>query len=168
MNPNLSLSKKTYYALGLVATGLAMAQAIAALMGRSLALLDNLSFIFTGLMFLFLASVKGTPKGDKGVLFGCFLLLIGSAFLPIPLLSYALMGLLWPCFALFIKKRDSRFTPQLRAICIFEALWFVARVLVGLGQVSSLAIPANLLGLVCAVLHGWLMLSLYQRERDEA
>lgn len=164
----LSLSKKTYYALGMLAAGCYMAQAIAAIGGASFALLDNIALILTGLMLLFLASVKGTPGPGKAALFGCFFLLILAMTFPAPLLQYALLALVWPCFAGYEKKRDRRLVPQFRAICILEALWFAARVLVNLGGAAALALPANLLGFACAIARGWLTLSLYRRERDEA
>lgn len=163
-----TLSKKTYYALGMLAAGCAMAQAIASVAGASFALLDNVAFILTGLMLLFLASVKGTSGADKGALFGCFFLLIGAMSLSAPLLQYTLLALVWPCFAWYEKRRDKRLAPQLRAVCICEALWFAAQVLVNLGGAAAMALPANLLGLACAVVRGWLTLSLYRRERDEA
>lgn len=165
---NLTLSKKTYYALGILAAGCAMAQAVAGVMGYGLSLLDNLTFILTGLMLLFLASVKGTEKSDKLALLGCFVLLAGAIALPVPLLQFALLALVWPCFAGYEKSRDARLTPQFRAISILRALWFLACVLVNLGGVNTLGLLQNLLGLACAVVQGWLTLTLYRRERDEA
>ena len=163
----LSLSKKTYYALGMLAAGCHMAQAIAGIAGAGFALLDNIAFILTGLMLLFLASVKGTTGPDKGALFGCFFLLIGAMAFQAPLLQYILLALVWPCFAGYEKSRDKRLTPQFRAICILEALWLAALILVNLGGVAAMGLPANLLGFACAIVRGWLTLSLYRRERDE-
>ncbi|EJX01496.1 conjugal transfer protein D [gut metagenome] len=163
----LKLSKKTYYTMGLLGTALSLVQAIAAFAGGSMRLLDSAVFCLTGLMLLFLASVHGTPAADKRSLFCCFLLLVGSMFFSIPLLQIILVSLVYPAFAAYEKNRDERLTNQFRAVCIGDLLWMGFRIVVLLGEVKSMMLPANLAGLLAICARLWLMFSLYKRERDE-
>lgn len=160
----LHLSKKTYYAMGSLAGALTLVQAVLAFANTSFALLDNIGFGFTGLMILFLASVKGTPMGDKRSLFGIFLVLIGSVFFNIPLLQYILMGLVWPLFANYEKNRDAAMTNPFRAVCLTDILCIGLRIFVNLGNVTGLGLPLNLAGLASGAAHLWLTMCLYKRE----
>ena len=163
----LKLSKKTYYVLGAIAGALSLVQAVAAVAGLGMSLLDSVAFGCTGLMLLFLASVKGTPMGDKKRLFGSFLLLVGSMFFNIPLLQIVLMSLVWPSFALLEKNRDERLAMPCRAVFAGDFLWMGMRILAELGEVSTLALPSNLAGMLAAAARLWLSVCLYKRERDE-
>ena len=167
MNLNLTLSKKTYYALGMLSAACAMAQALGAAVGYGMALAGNISTLLTLLMLGFLASVKGTTRRDKGALAGCILLQVLALALPIALVQHVLLALVWPCFAGYEKNRDARLAPQWRAVCGAEILWFAARVLVQLGGVSVLGFGMNLCGLLAAAARAWLTLTLYRRQRDE-
>ena len=68
MNVRLTLSKKTYYALGMLSAALTMAAALGAAVRFPMALAENLATLLTLLMLGFLASVKGTTKQDKKLL----------------------------------------------------------------------------------------------------
>lgn len=160
----LKLSKKTYYALGAVAATLTLVSAVAAIAGMQLALLDNITFGATGLMLLFLASVHGTPMGDKRSLFGVFLLLIGSMFFNVPLLQIVLVHLVWPCFAAYEKNRDEKMANPFKAVCLMEFLWMGLLIVATLGQVAPMQLPANLAGAGAAGARLWLSVSLYKRE----
>ena len=79
MNPNLSITKKTYYAIGILSVACSMLAALAALTaGQNMTMFDSLAYALTGIMLLFLAAVKGSPAGRKGRYFVCFVLLMLS------------------------------------------------------------------------------------------
>ena len=97
MNVRLTLSKKTYYALGMLSAALTMAAALGAAVRFPMALAENLATLLTLLMLGFLASVKGTTKQDKKALVGCILLQVLALALPAALLQHLLLALVWPC-----------------------------------------------------------------------
>lgn len=167
MNFRLTLSKKTYYALGMLSAALTVAVALGALASFPMALAENLSMLLTLLMLGFLASVKGTTRQDKKVLVGCILLQVLALALHAPLLQHLLLALVWPCFAGWERAADPRLAPQFRTLAAAEALWFAARVLVLLGGAVVLGMFMNLCGLAAGVARGWLTLTLYRRARDE-
>ncbi|HJA25152.1 MAG TPA: hypothetical protein H9795_03725 [Candidatus Fournierella merdigallinarum] len=168
MNVHLTVTKKTYYALGLLAAGCTLAAGIGAITGFSMALADNVAMLLTLLMLGFLASVKGTSKKDKQALVGCILLQLLALALPVALLQHLLMSLVWPCFAGWEKSADPRLAPQFRTLAAAEAVWFAARVLVQLGGAEVLGLFMNLCGVAAAAARGWLALTLYRRQRDES
>ena len=163
----LNLTKKTYYSLGAIAAALVLVQSVASTVGMAMSLLDSIAFGFTGLMFLFLASVKGTEMSDKRSLFGCFLLLVGSMFFNVPLLQIVLLAFVWPCFAAYEKNRDARLASPFKAVCLMEFLWMGLKIVATLGEVTALSVPANLAGMGAAAARLWLCVCLYRRERDE-
>lgn len=168
MNVRLTLSKKTYYALGMLSAACTMAAALGAAVSFPMALVENLAMLLTLLMLGFLASVKGTGKQDKKALAGCILLQVLALALPVPLLQHLLLALVWPCFAGWEKAADPRLAPQFRTLAAAEALWFAARVLVLLlGGAAVLGLFMNLCGLAAGAARGWLTLTLYRRARDE-
>ena len=111
MNVRLTLSKKTYYALGMLSAALTMAAALGAAVRFPMALAENLATLLTLLMLGFLASVKGTTKQDKKALVGCILLQVLALALPAALLQHLLLALVWPCFAGWEKAADPRLAP---------------------------------------------------------
>ena len=116
MNVRLTLSKKTYYALGMLSAALTMAAALGAAVRFPMALAENLATLLTLLMLGFLASVKGTTKQDKKALVGCILLQVLALALPAALLQHLLLALVWPCFAGWEKAADPRLGKGLVSI----------------------------------------------------
>lgn len=167
MNVRLTLSKKTYYALGMLSAALTMAAALGAAVRFPMALAENLATLLTLLMLGFLASVKGTTKQDKKALVGCIVIQVLALALPAALLQHLLLALVWPCFAGWEKAAYPRLAPQFRVLAAAEALWFAARVLVLLGGAEVLGLFMNLCGLATGAARGWLTLTLYRRQRDE-
>lgn len=97
MNPNLSITKKTYYAIGILSVACSMLAALAALTaGQNMTMFDSLAYALTGIMLLFLAAVKGSPAGRKGRYFVCFVLLMLSMLNQNPAVHLLLGAMVWP------------------------------------------------------------------------
>ena len=166
MQSRLSVSRKTYYALGMVAVALSMAGALFVLFGRGMALLDNIAFVLTGLMFLFLAAVKGSDKREKTRYFLCFLLLLfgGGVVLVMPGLNRVAAALCWPVFLWYEELRQGGLRSPAWAVSGTEALSFVLWLLVVPGGQAAMALPANLVWLFVTFARAWAILTLYKAE----
>lgn len=165
MNPKFSVTRKTYYALGLLAAAFSLAGAFGVLFGQPFTLLDNLAFILTGMMFLLLAAIKGSPKQDKTRYFACFLLLILST-CPLPALAGRLLAAsYWPAF-LWAETLREPHSPRLRsaarALTLCEGLGCILWAAVSLGGLGGFAFVANILWLLTAITRGWAALGLYK------
>lgn len=166
MNVNLSVTRKTYYALGLVACACAMAAALGSLFGSTIRPLESLGYYLTCLMFLMLAAVKGSPAADKRRYFLCFLLeLIANIWVGVPLFNTVLMALPWPVFAVYEMTRGAKVMTQLRFLVLSEALTMLVCSLAatvfpdgGWGYYAMLSITC--------VARGWLCMVLYRLEAD--
>ena len=166
MKSSLHLTRKTYYALGMTAAALSMAGAFFVVFGRAMALLDNIAFVLTGIMFLFLASVKGSPKIEKTRYFFCFLLLLFGAgmILYIPLVNRIASGLCWPVFLWYEELREPGVRRQAIAVTAVEVLSFALWLLIVPGGVPGLELLANLVWLATTVVRAWGVQALYQKE----
>lgn len=163
-----TVTRKTYYLMGLAAACCTMAGAFFALSGDPIAPLESIAFALTGLMFLFLAAVKGSPAKEKQKYFLCFLVTLAAnvLFPGLPTLNYILMALPWPLFGWLELNRGNPVLGQLRLLAFGEALAAVARVAValnvaGLGRSGWLYYAMEILA--CAA-RGWLALTLYRLE----
>lgn len=166
MRSSLNITRKTYYAIGMAGVALSMAGAFFVVFGSSMALLDNIAFVLTGIMFLFLASVKGSPKIEKTRYFFCFLLLLFGAgmILYIPLVNRIASGLCWPVFLWYEELREEGVRRQAIAVTAVEAVSFALWLLIVPGGLESLILPANLVWLITTVVRAWGVLSLYKKE----
>ncbi len=166
MESKLSITRKTYYALGVVAAALSMGQAIMVLFGTSMELLEHISFGLTGLMLLFLAAVKGSDKREKTRYFLCFLLLLfGSGMvLGLPWVDRVAAGLAWPVFLWYEELRQSGLRSQAWAVSGTEAASFLLWLLVVPGKRTELIPAANVLWLAVVLMRAWAILTLYKKE----
>lgn len=176
MNPNLNITRKTYYALGLLAAAASAAGAFGALAGQAMAFLDNVAFALTGMMFLLLAAVKGSPKQQKGRYFACFMLLILSSCLAGPggrLLSASY----WPVFLWVEVLRDApageaggpsrlRLGTVARTLTLCEGLACLFWMAVSVGGLESLMLVANVFWLLTALTRGWAAMRLYKGSSE--
>lgn len=165
MNPKLSITRKTYYALGLLAAAFSLAGAFGVLFGQPFTLLDNLAFILTGMMFLLLAAVKGSPKQDKTRYFACFFLLILST-CPLPAPAVRLLeACYWPAF-LWVETLRTPSSPRLRSaartLTLCEGLGCILWMAVRLGGLGGFAFVAYIFWLLTALTRGWAALGLYK------
>ena len=165
MNPKFSVTRKTYYALGLLAAAFSLAGAFGVLFGQPFTLLDNLAFILTGMMFLLLAAIKGSPKQQKARYFACFFLMILSiGRLPV-LAGRLLAASYWPAF-LWIETLRTPHGPGLRfaarTLTLCEGLGCILWAAVALGGLEGFAFVANILWLLTALTRGWAALGLYK------
>lgn len=165
MNINLSVTRKTYYALGLIACACTMAAALGSLFGTPIHPLESLGYDLTCLMFLLLAAIKGSPAADKRRYFLCFLLEIVANILVVPAFNTILMALPWPVFAVYEQSRGSNVMPQLRFLVLSEALTmlvcYLAATLFPEGGWAYFA----MLSITC-IARGWLCMVLYRLEAD--
>lgn len=166
MQSRLSITRKTYYALGVVAMALTMAQAILVLFGNNLMLLDNISFVLTGLMFLFLAAVKGSDKREKTRYFLCFLLLLcgGGILLAVPGINRITAAMVWPVFLWYEELRQGALRAQATAVSAAETVSFILWLLVVPGGVGGLRLAANFVWLAVTITRAWAIMVLYKRE----
>lgn len=164
MKLDLTITRKTYYALGMVGVALSMAGALFVLFGQAYALLDNIAFALTGLMFLFLAAVKGSAKIEKTRYFLCFMLLLFGVVPIAPAVNRVLAAACWPVFLWYEQLRQGGVRPQAAALTAAETVNFALWLLVAQGGLGVLAAAANLLWLATTVVRGWAILSLYKRE----
>lgn len=166
MNINLSITRKTYYALGLVACACAMASALGSLFGTPIHPLESLAFALTCMMFLMLAAIKGSPAADKKRYFLCFLLALAANLnLGLPLLNYVLLALPWPVFAVYELARGCKILPQLRFLVLSEAMTMLVLALASTyfpeGGWAYYAMQS-----ITCVARGWLCMVLYRLEAD--
>lgn len=166
MQWNLSITRKTYYALGVLGTALSMGQAIMLLFGTSMNLLENIAFVLTGLMLLFLAAIKGSDGRDKARYFLCFvLLLFGSGMvLGLPWVDRVAAGLSWPIFLWYEEMRQGGLSRQAWAVTGTEVASFLLWLLVVPGQMAALMPAANVVWLAVVLMRAWAILSLYRQE----
>ena len=166
MQSKLSITRKTYYALGMVGVALSMAGSFFVVFSQGMALLDNIAFILTGLMFLFLASVQGSPKPVKSRYFFCFvLLLLGAGVLYIvPLVNRLAAALCWPVFLWAEEQRQGGLRSQAAAVSGVEAVSFVLGLLVAPGGMQGLIPVANVLWVATTFVRAWAILTLYKKE----
>ncbi len=166
MQSRLSITRKTYYALGVVAMALTMAQAILVVFGSNLMLLDNVAFVLTGLMFLFLAAVKGSDPREKTRYFLCFLLLLcgGGVLLVLPGVNRVAAALVWPVFLWYEELRQGGLRRQAMAVSGAEAVSLILWLLVVPGGVGGLRLAANLVWLAVTVVRAWAIMTLYKKE----
>lgn len=166
MDPKLSITRKTYYALGLLAAACLAAGAFCVLIGQPLALLDSVAFALTGMMFLLLAAVKGSPKQDKKRYFACFLLLILSACgLPAPA-ARLLAASYWPLFLWVEVLRGSPAKNAARLLTACELLACLFWLGVSAGGLEGLTLVANLFWLLTTLTRGGAALVLYRAEAN--
>lgn len=163
----LNLTPKTYYTLGILGTALSMCQAFFSITGNSAELLTSISLPLYGLMFCFLASIKGTPMRRKKQLVLCVILLVLSvAGLP-ALFTYLALAILWPYFAFIEQDGSEALRRPMQLIFGLEIANFVLRVLTGPGELSMLWLPSYVIWLLCLVARGWLLVECYrQAERN--
>lgn len=166
MHSRLSITRKTYYALGVVAIALSMAQAILVVFGSNLVLLDNIAFVLTGLMFLFLAAVKGSDPREKTRYFLCFLLLLCGAgvLIAVPGVNRVAAALVWPVFLWYEELRQGALRGQAMAVTAAEASSLILWLLIVPGGVGGLRLAANLVWLAVTVVRAWAVMTLYKRE----
>ena len=163
----LNLTPKTYYTLGILGTALSMCQAFFAITGTSASLLDNISLLLYGLMFCFLASIKGTPMRCKKQLVLCAILLVLSVAGRPALFTYLILAILWPYFAFIEQDGSEALRRPMQLIIGLEVANFVLRVLAGPGELTVLYLPSNVMWLLCLVARGWLLVECYrQAERN--
>lgn len=166
MQSMISVTRKTYYALGMAGAALSMAGSFFVMLGQGMALLDNIAFILTGIMFLFLSAVKGSPKVEKTRYFVCFVLLLigGGLLFAIPGLNRVAAALVWPVFLWYEELRQGGLRRQAGTMTGIEAVSFVLWLLVAPGGLSVMIPAANLVWVVTTVVRAWAMLTLYKRE----
>lgn len=112
MNPNLSITKKTYYAIGILSVACSMLAALATLTaGQNMTMFDSLAYALTGIMLLFLAADKGSPAGRKGRYFVCFVLLMLSMLNQNPAVHLLLGAMVWP----LLLALENAVGPDLKA-----------------------------------------------------
>lgn len=168
MDPKLNITRRTYYALGLLAAACSAAGAIGALAGQSFAVLDSIAFALTGMMFLLLAAVKGSEKQQKGRYFACFMLLIlSNAGLPVPV-SRLLAGCYWPVFLWVETLRDGSAGRAARTLTGCEVLACMFWMAVSAGGIESLILVSNLFWLLTALTRGWAALLLFRKSAEDA
>lgn len=166
MDPKLNITRKTYYALGLLAAAASAAGAFGALAGQAMAFLDNVAFALTGMMFLLLAAIKGSPKQQKGRYFACFVLVILSSCLAGPA-GRLVAASYWPVFLWVEALRDVSAAPAARTLTLCEGLACVFWMAVSVGGLESLMLIANLFWLLTALTRGWAALRLLRAaEKD--
>lgn len=164
MNPNLSITKKTYYALGMVGVACGMTSALSALvLGQSMAALDSVSFGLIGMMLLLLAAVKGQPGKLKSRYFLCFVLLLLSMLNQNPLIHALLGAGVWPLLMHTEAGVGPDLGGQLKAVAFSEAAYLAAWLLAS-SPLTALQIAANLLGFVRLVARAWASYSLYRAQ----
>ena len=163
MNPNLSITKKTYYAIGILSVACSMLAALAALTaGQNLTMFDSLAYALTGIMLLFLAAVKGSPAGRKGRYFVCFVLLMLSMLNQNPAVHLLLGAMVWPLLMALENSVGPDLKAQTRAVLLTEAAYVIAWFL-AYGPLPALATASNLLGFLRLV-RAWGILSLYKAQ----
>lgn len=166
MNVNLSVTRKTYYALGLVGCACSMAAALGSLFGTPIRPLESLGYYLLCLMFLMLAAIKGSPAAHKRRYFLCFLLeMVAGIRLGIPLLNYVLLALPMPVFALYEISRGSKVMTQLRFLVLSEALTMLVCSLAATVFPDGGWAYYAMLSITC-VARGWLCMALYRLEAD--
>ena len=164
MNPNLSITKKTYYAIGILSVACSMLAALAALTaGQNMTMFDSLAYALTGIMLLFLAAVKGSPAGRKGRYFVCFVLLMLSMLNQNPTVHLLLGAMVWPLLMALENAVGPDLKAQTRAVLLTEAAYVIAWFL-AYGPVPALAAASNLLGFLRLVARAWGILSLYKAQ----
>ena len=161
MTPNLNITRKTYYALGLLAAACSAAGAFGALAGQAFAVLDSIAFALTGMMFLLLAAVKGSPKQQKGRYFACFVLLILSSCLA-GAGGRLLAASYWPVFLWVETLRNKDAAPAARTLTLCEGLACLFWIMVSVGGLESLMLVANLFWLFTTLTRGWAALRLFR------
>lgn len=165
---NLRITRKTYYTMGLGAAACTMAAAFLGLAGEGAALLENLAFALSGLMFLFLAAVKGSPVGDKRRYFLCFVLSMAAnlQWSASALPNYVLMALPWPVLGWAEQRRGRPVERPLRFLALAEALAATARVAAAVGVWGIAQNPWLCYGLeiLASGARGWLAMTLYRLE----
>ena len=176
MNLNLNITRKTYYALGLLAAAASAAGAFGALAGQAMSFLDSAAFALTGIMFLLLAAIKGSPKQQKGRYFACFMLLILSSCFTGPV-GRLLSASYWPVF-LWVEtlREDSAAAPAARlwpgtaarTLTLCEALACLFWIAVSAGGLESLILFANLFWLFTTLTRGWAALRLFRAAGQDA
>ena len=165
---NLLITRKTYYAMGLAAAACTMAAAFLGLAGEGAALLEDLAFVFTCLMLLFLSAVKGSPAEEKRRYFLGFLLALAAnmqlsrSLLP----NYILLALPWPVLGWAEVRRGNPVDRNLRFLALAEALAATARVALTVGVWGIAQNPWLCYGLeiLAAAARGWLAMTLYRLE----
>lgn len=169
---SLTLTRKTYYLLGILAVACNMFNAILLLTGSApVSLGENLAFVLTGLMLLFLAALRGTPGSEKGRYVLSFVLLLAG---PASLTTYAPLNraLLAGCWINFVWMEYSRlrredpahassFSGAVAAVCLCE----LAQTLLLLAPELTVLIKTayNLMFFACTLARGWAMVVLYRR-----
>lgn len=162
MNPKFSITRKTYYALGLLAAAFSTAGALGVLVGQAYTLLDNLAFVLAGMMFLLLAAIKGSTKQQKARYFACFFLMILSIGRLPALIGRLLAASYWPVFLWVETLRDARMRTVARTLTLCEGLGCILWAAVALGGLEGFAFVANIFWLLTAVTRGWAALGLYK------
>ena len=163
MNLNLNITRRTYYALGLLAAAASAAGAFGALAGQAMAFLDSTAFALTGMMFLLLAAVKGSPRQQKGRYFVCFVLLILSSCFA-GAVGRLLAASYWPALLWFeaLRGEDGASAAAARTLTLCEGLACLFWLAVSAGGLKSLMLIANLFWLLTALTRGWAALRLFR------
>lgn len=166
-----TVSRKTYYLLGLVAAGCIMAGDFLALAGEPVAPLESLAFALTGLMFLFLAAVKGSPAREKQRYFLCFLLtMVANVQLTEgALINQILLAFPWPALGWAEQRRGKPVDRQLRVLALAEALAATVRVAVsgGLWGFAQNGWLYYVLEILACAARGWLIMTLIRLENAD-
>lgn len=164
MTFNLRFSRKTWYALLLLAAACSLLNGCAALAGQSFGLLDQLAFGCTALAVLFLAAEKGSPKQDKSGYFGVFLLLMLGYVFGAPV-GHLFGAAAWPVLLWVEKRRGAPVADQFRLVLFAEAAHLLL-LLLTLGGVNA-SFVTNLMFLLTGVARGAAALKLYKTTAAE-
>lgn len=169
---SLTLTRKTYYLLGILAVACNMFNAILLLTGSTpLSLGENIAFVLTGLMLLFLAALRNISGSEKARCFLSFVLLLAG---PASLTTYAPINraLLGGCWVNFVWMEYSRlrredpakagpFSGAVAAVCLCElaqTLLLLAPEMTGLIKMAY-----NLMFFACTLARGWALVALYRQ-----
>lgn len=169
---SLTLTRKTYYLLGILAVACNMFNAILLLTGSSpVSPGESLAFVLTGLMLLFLAALRGIPGSEKGRYFLSFVLLLAG---PASLTTYAPLNraLLAGCWINLVfmeysrlrredPGRGSSFAGPVAAVCLCELVQTL--LLVAPEMTDLLKMAYNLAFFACTLARGWAMVVLYRQ-----
>lgn len=157
----LRFSRKTWYFCLLATAAFNLLNGLSALMGRSMALLDNLAFGGLGISVLFLAAQKGAPAAEKRRYFLVFVLLM-LGYLFGGWMGLLFSALVWPALLAVEAGRGAQIRRPLIGVCAAEAVHLALVLGVILAGMESLALWANFLWVVLACLRGWAALTLYK------
>lgn len=163
----ITLARKYDYLLAIVAVACTMAGALAVLAGQPMTLADNTGFVLTGMTFLLLAAVAGSPAKEKRRYFLCFLILLLSTVSVTPAVNGLLAGLYWPLFAWAELRRGQPVERPTRLVAGAEGLCFCLRLMAFWSGQTAFRLLTNVFFVLVTVARGWLALELYRANKND-